>query len=145
MLHDPSALPSIRMPLFASPLASRYPEGERQEMAETWDFQTFSESDAVGEEEERFPAPSQAEINRLENVPYLPWPRAEILPHKHKCPCKPLGTWGSTWIFPPKSITGITLPAGSITHSLALAGVSQRGLEVFLLTAKGCANQSASH
>lgn len=84
LLLNQSALPSIRTPLFASPSASHYPEGERQEMAETRDFQTFSESEAVGEEEERFPAPSQAEINSLECVQYLPWPRAEISPDKHR-------------------------------------------------------------
>lgn len=114
----------------------RCPEGERQETAETWDFQTFSESDAAGEEEERFPAPSQAGINRLESLQCSPWPRAEISPDKHKCPCKPLGTWGSTWLSPPKSITGSTLPGGGITHGLTLAGVSRWGLEVFLLAAR---------
>lgn len=63
LLHDPSALQSIRRPLFASPSASCHPEWERQETAATWDFQTFSESDAVGEGEESVPTPSQAETN----------------------------------------------------------------------------------
>ena len=101
LLRHPSALPSIRTPLSASPSASRHPGRERQETAETWDSQTFSQSDAVGEEEERFPAPRQADINRLESMQHLPWPRAGILPDEHKCLCKPSGTRGSAWLSPP--------------------------------------------
>lgn len=96
-------------------------------MAETWDSQTFSESDAVGEEEERFPAPSRAEINSPESVESLPWPAAEIAPDKHKCPSKPLGTWGSAWLSPLRSIPGSPLPGGSITHSLVLWGYRDGG------------------
>lgn len=96
-------------------------------MAETWDSQTFSESDAVGEEEERFPAPSRAEINSPESGESLPWPAAEIAPEKHKCPSKPLGTWGSAWLSPLRSIPGSPLPGDSITHSLVLWGYHDGG------------------
>lgn len=107
-------------------------------------FKHFLSQIAVGEEEERFPAPSQAEINRLESVQYLPGLRAEISPEKHKCPCKPLGTWESSWLSPPKSITGSTLPGGSITQGLALAGGIMMGAGSFPPRSQGCANQSAS-
>lgn len=115
LLHDPSALQSIRTPLFASPSASCYPERERwQETAETWDFQTFSDSDAVGEGEESVPTPSQAETNRQS----LAWPRADTSPENHQCLCNPKG-FGALLGHLPQNPSK-SLPGGSITHSLVL-------------------------
>lgn len=90
----------------------------------------------MGEEEERLPAPRQAEIKRLEGVRCLPRPGADISPGKQECPCKPERTWGSTWLSAPESIPGSTLPAVSTPRGLAVVGVTRRGLEAFLLAAR---------
>lgn len=109
--------------MFASPSASCYPEWERQETAETWDFQTFSESDAEGEGEESVPTPRLKQTGSACLGPEQPAP----LMNASAC-ANPKG-FGGLLAYLPQNPSGSTLPGGSITHGLMLVGYGDGGWE----------------
>lgn len=109
--------------MFASPSASCYPEWERQETAETWDFQTFSESDAAGEGEESVPTPRLKQTGSACLGPEQPPPLMNA-----SASANPKG-FGGLLAYLPQNPSGSTLPGGSITHGLVLAGYGDGGWE----------------